>query len=67
MLQVVGYTKRTEDGWLYSAKASEELDQYIERFPGLFEYIAKHSKDNDYFEDDVLEPDGCVKSIFLYV
>ncbi|XP_050991483.1 5'-3' exoribonuclease 1 isoform X1 [Labeo rohita] len=51
--EVPGYTKRTEKEWLYSAAVEELLAEYLERFSELFDFIARNSHDDVFYEDDI--------------
>uniref|UniRef100_A0A672R352 5'-3' exoribonuclease 1 n=1 Tax=Sinocyclocheilus grahami TaxID=75366 RepID=A0A672R352_SINGR len=51
--EVPGYTKRTEKEWLYSAAVEELLAEYLERFSELFDFVARNSHDDVFYEDDI--------------
>uniref|UniRef100_A0A673GCG8 5'-3' exoribonuclease 1 n=1 Tax=Sinocyclocheilus rhinocerous TaxID=307959 RepID=A0A673GCG8_9TELE len=51
--EVPGYTKRTEKEWLYSAAVEELLAEYLERFSELFDFVARNSHDDFFYEDDI--------------
>ncbi|XP_048018575.1 5'-3' exoribonuclease 1 isoform X1 [Megalobrama amblycephala] len=51
--EVPGYTKRTEKEWLYSAAVEELLAEYLERFSEVFDYVARNSHDDVFYEDDI--------------
>ncbi|XP_051553085.1 5'-3' exoribonuclease 1 [Myxocyprinus asiaticus] len=51
--EVPGYTKRTEKEWLYSAAVEELLAEYLERFSEVFDFVARNSHDDVFFEDDI--------------
>ncbi|XP_066513701.1 5'-3' exoribonuclease 1-like isoform X3 [Hoplias malabaricus] len=51
--EVPGYTKRTEKEWLYSAGVEELLAEYLERFAEVFDFVARNSHDDVFYEDDI--------------
>lgn len=51
--EVPGYTKRTEKEWLYSAAVEDLLAEYLERFSEVFDYVARNSHDDAFYEDDI--------------
>uniref|UniRef100_A0A8C2DTV3 5'-3' exoribonuclease 1 n=1 Tax=Cyprinus carpio TaxID=7962 RepID=A0A8C2DTV3_CYPCA len=51
--EVPGYTKRTEKEWLYSAAVGELLAEYLERYSELFDFVARNSHDDVFYEDDI--------------
>uniref|UniRef100_A0A4W4G951 5'-3' exoribonuclease 1 n=1 Tax=Electrophorus electricus TaxID=8005 RepID=A0A4W4G951_ELEEL len=51
--EVPGYTKRSEKEWLYSAAVEELLDEYLERFSEVFDFVARNSHDDVFYEDDI--------------
>ncbi|XP_037537485.1 5'-3' exoribonuclease 1 [Nematolebias whitei] len=51
--EVPGYTKRTEKEWLYSAAVEELLDEYLHRFPEVFNSVSRNSHDDVFYEDDI--------------
>uniref|UniRef100_A0A671RYW1 5'-3' exoribonuclease 1 n=1 Tax=Sinocyclocheilus anshuiensis TaxID=1608454 RepID=A0A671RYW1_9TELE len=51
--EVPGYTKRTEKEWLYSAAVEDLLAEYLERFSELFDFVARNSHDDVFYEDDI--------------
>ncbi|KAK7158949.1 hypothetical protein R3I94_005324 [Phoxinus phoxinus] len=51
--EVPGYTKRTEKEWLYSSAVEDLLAEYLERFSEVFDFIARNSHDDVFYEDDV--------------
>uniref|UniRef100_A0A8C1Q3F3 5'-3' exoribonuclease 1 n=1 Tax=Cyprinus carpio TaxID=7962 RepID=A0A8C1Q3F3_CYPCA len=51
--EVPGYTKRTEKEWLYSAAVGELLAEYLERCVCLFDFVARNSHDDVFYEDDI--------------
>ncbi|XP_037132370.1 5'-3' exoribonuclease 1 isoform X1 [Syngnathus acus] len=51
--EVPGYTKRTEKEWLYSAAVEELLAEYLERFPEVFDTVARNGHDDVFYEDDI--------------
>ncbi|XP_039532768.1 5'-3' exoribonuclease 1 isoform X2 [Pimephales promelas] len=51
--EVPGYTKRTEKEWLYSAAVEDLLAEYLERFSEVFDFIARNSHDDVFYEDDI--------------
>ncbi|XP_077080595.1 5'-3' exoribonuclease 1 isoform X2 [Siphateles boraxobius] len=51
--EVPGYTKRTEKEWLYSAAVEDLLAEYLDRFSEVFDFIARNSHDDVFYEDDV--------------
>ncbi|XP_055969914.1 5'-3' exoribonuclease 1 [Sorex fumeus] len=51
--EVPGYTKRVGSEWMYSAAAEQLLEEYLERAPELFSYIAKNSQEDVFYEDDI--------------
>ncbi|CAH1774576.1 unnamed protein product [Owenia fusiformis] len=52
--EVPGYTKKNDGTWLYSTKALKIIQEYIEKFPELFEHFSQNQTHNDnYYEEDV--------------
>ena len=58
--EVCGYTKRTDqNGWVYSTKTIEIINQYFVLFPQLFDYLGagKNVQSDMYHHSDVF-PEG---------
>uniref|UniRef100_A0A8C4JTB4 5'-3' exoribonuclease 1 n=1 Tax=Dromaius novaehollandiae TaxID=8790 RepID=A0A8C4JTB4_DRONO len=51
--EVPGYTKKVGNEWMYSSAVEQLLAEYLERVPELFNYIAKNSQEDIFYEDDI--------------
>uniref|UniRef100_A0A8D2LDH2 5'-3' exoribonuclease 1 n=1 Tax=Varanus komodoensis TaxID=61221 RepID=A0A8D2LDH2_VARKO len=51
--EVPGYTKKVGNEWMYSSAVEQVLDEYLERAPELFNYVAKNSQEDIFYEDDI--------------
>ncbi|XP_062494995.1 5'-3' exoribonuclease 1 isoform X8 [Pezoporus occidentalis] len=51
--EVPGYTKKVGNEWTYSSAVEQLLAEYLERVPELFNYIAKNSQEDIFYEDDI--------------
>uniref|UniRef100_A0A8B9C2J6 5'-3' exoribonuclease 1 n=1 Tax=Anser brachyrhynchus TaxID=132585 RepID=A0A8B9C2J6_9AVES len=51
--EVPGYTKKVGSEWMYSSAVEQLLAEYLERVPELFNYIAKNSQEDIFYEDDI--------------
>lgn len=52
--EVAGYTKKVGDTWLYSNKTVNLVNEYMARFPEMFEYLSKQVKEGNYYMEDLL-------------
>lgn len=55
--EVLGFTKRKDNTWLYSEKAIKLLDTYLSEFPSFFEKLSKFVKNDVIYLED-LYPNG---------
>ncbi|XP_072036606.1 5'-3' exoribonuclease 1-like [Amphiura filiformis] len=55
--EIPGYTKKADNGWLYSNKLEDTLREYMQKFPDLFEFLSRHVKEETYYEADVFVDD----------
>jgi 5'-3' exoribonuclease 1 len=51
--QIPGYTRKEGTAWLYSNKAVNLVNNYMQEFPELFVYLAKHTGNDIFYESDV--------------
>ncbi|XP_077990094.1 5'-3' exoribonuclease 1-like [Glandiceps talaboti] len=57
--EVPGFTKKEEDGnWTYSMKSQDVIAQYIQKFPELFDHVAKNAQNDMFYEEDVFGPNS---------
>ncbi|KAI8802810.1 XRN 5'-3' exonuclease N-terminus-domain-containing protein [Cladochytrium replicatum] len=57
--KVLGYTRKTDAGWEYSAKAVQLIEQYRNRFPDFFAGLERREK-GDFYEDLDFYPEDTV-------
>ncbi|ESO88894.1 hypothetical protein LOTGIDRAFT_165314, partial [Lottia gigantea] len=63
-MEVPGYTKKTEDGWLYSKKSVEAIGQYLDKFPELCEYLStENTSSSDNYEAYDIFGEECGKKL----
>ncbi|XP_025419892.1 5'-3' exoribonuclease 1 isoform X2 [Sipha flava] len=55
--EVVGYTKKFENTWMYSQKTIDLLDEYIQRFPEIINVLLKTESTQDTFKLEEMFPD----------
>ncbi|KAJ9598748.1 hypothetical protein L9F63_026718, partial [Diploptera punctata] len=61
---IPGYTRKDGSVWQYSNKAVELVCSYMQKFPQLFDYLAKHTGYDVFYESDVFpSTTGCVTEI----
>ena len=53
LLQLLGYARKTAEGWSYSPAALELLRDFLQRCPALFSYLRDHPQDDSYYEADL--------------
>lgn len=51
--ELLGYARRTEQGWSLSPAAEEILNQYIKKFPTMFKYISENPSEYQYYESNL--------------
>lgn len=51
--QIPGYTRKEGAVWQYSNKAVNLVQNYMHEFPELFDYLAKHTGNDIFYESDV--------------
>jgi hypothetical protein len=51
--QISGYTRKEGGVWQYSYKAVNLVQNYMKEFPELFDYLAKHTGNDIFYESDV--------------
>lgn len=52
--ELVGYTRRMDNQWFMSSKAIKLIEDYIERFPMVIEYLSSTSERSELlFEEDI--------------
>jgi hypothetical protein len=51
--QIPGYTRKEGIVWQYSNKAIDLVRNYMQEFPELFDYLAKHTGNDVFYESDV--------------
>ncbi|KAL4221730.1 5'-3' exoribonuclease 1 [Mactra antiquata] len=58
--EVPGYTKNVDGQWQYSMKTVDILNEYMKKFPEMFEIISKSNKSHNdmFYESDVI-PKQC--------
>ncbi|XP_070207130.1 5'-3' exoribonuclease 1-like isoform X3 [Littorina saxatilis] len=62
--EVPGYTKKTDDGWLYSDKCLETINKYLAEFSDMLEYIAtSHTGNSDIYTEVELFPEESGKTL----
>ncbi|XP_076451691.1 5'-3' exoribonuclease 1-like isoform X2 [Babylonia areolata] len=62
--EVPGYTKKTEDGWLYSEKCVQVIGDYIHEFAELWMYISTSQTGNsDIYTEVELFPEDSAKKL----
>jgi 5'-3' exoribonuclease 1 len=52
-LKVLGYSRRSENGWEFSPKAVDLLCQYMTKFPEFIAYIGMNPKGDIYNDTDI--------------
>ncbi|KAJ1565827.1 hypothetical protein HK405_011534, partial [Cladochytrium tenue] len=55
--RVLGYSRKAQNGWEYSAKAVELLKEYKRRFPEVIAGLERRSKADLFQESDFFEPE----------
>lgn len=60
--QIPGYARKLNSGgWSYSPEAMKLLEDFLAKFPVMFQYLSQHPKDDKYYEADLFpDPDGYV-------
>ena len=56
-LKVLGYSRRSENGWEFSDKAIELITTYMTKFPEFFAGIQRKPQGSDYDENDFYPPE----------
>ncbi|XP_035697172.1 5'-3' exoribonuclease 1-like isoform X1 [Branchiostoma floridae] len=51
--EVPGYTRKSENGWMYSLKCQALISEYLQKFPHFFEYVARHPNEDCYYEEEI--------------
>ncbi|QSZ32614.1 hypothetical protein DSL72_002193 [Monilinia vaccinii-corymbosi] len=64
-LKVLGYSRRSDNGWELSDKAIELITAYMTKFPHFFAGIQRKPQGNDYDESDF--PGASVKEIVAWL
>ncbi|XP_018322001.1 5'-3' exoribonuclease 1 isoform X2 [Agrilus planipennis] len=55
--EIPGYTRKDANTWMYSEKAVALVENYLQRFPTLVQYLNQNQGNDVYFEEDIY-PDG---------
>ena len=65
--EVLGWSRKAENGWQYSMKTLDVLKQYIKEFPDLFDFLSRHANGSDDYSDvDVFgEENGVERGLLL--
>ncbi|CAL1537410.1 unnamed protein product [Lymnaea stagnalis] len=56
--EVPGYTKKLDEGWVYSFKCVKAVEEYIDRFPDLWLSIQQQKSNSDIYTEAKLFPEG---------
>lgn len=62
-LKVLGYSRRTDKGWEFSAKAIELISSYMTKFPEFIAGIQRKPQGNEYDQSDFYADDVAVTKI----
>ncbi|KAK6177144.1 hypothetical protein SNE40_015305 [Patella caerulea] len=63
-MEVPGYTKKSEDGWLYSQKAVDTVGKYIEKFQELCDFLSNSDNNSsDMYSAYEIFGDDCGEKI----
>ncbi|UYV66032.1 XRN1 [Cordylochernes scorpioides] len=65
--EVPGYTKRQDDNWYYSEKVLKALQDYMEKFPALFENLAHHINQESIPEEEVFPEASMLSEIRKWI
>ncbi|XP_032239667.2 5'-3' exoribonuclease 1 isoform X2 [Nematostella vectensis] len=53
--ELLGYTRRTQNGWMFTQAARNVITQYINKFPKLFDALATLQQSDQVYEADMLD------------
>ncbi|XP_067006470.2 5'-3' exoribonuclease 1 [Anabrus simplex] len=51
--EIPGYTRKEGGVWYYSSKAVDLVQDYIKKFPELFDYLNYHTGNDVFYESDI--------------
>lgn len=52
-IQLPGYARKTDNGWLFSPAAVKLLEEFCTGYPQMFSYLCDHPSEDSYYEADL--------------